>query len=399
MKRTASFPKIANIYGAQLTPASTDVELELLARYGLLIGGVRTPASREGREQLNARIGRLRALNPEIVILVFSASAPYWGEGATFYPAEDAFLHTTDGQRINGWPGTQMLNLSRPESVGALTRQITERIAGLDVDGVFVDCMDASFDRWAVEIETGKPVQIDANGDGVEDDPAELDAAWVEGKRSLLATLRSALGADAVIMINGCNEASYAREYINGNYLEDNIDWALVKGWEIERVLAKYLRWTDLPHQPRCTTINATPNYWPPYLAWERLAPAENGDILTRGYGSLQFMRFGLALALMGDGYYGFDLNTRWRGQHWWYAEYDAPLGRALGPGVDQGDGSWRREFENGLVVLNTRAQQTVAQFARPYRDYTTGWASREHTIPAYDGRILFPVGLGDSWY
>jgi hypothetical protein len=399
MEPMRGFPRIANIYGAQLKPTSTDVELRLLARYGLLIGGVSTPSDREGREQLNARIVRLRELNPEIIITVFSGSSPYWGEGATFSPPEEAFLHDVHGQRINGWPGTQMLNLSRPESIAALVRQITDRIAGIAVDGIFVDCMDGWFDRWAVEIESGKAVQVDADGDGVEDSPAALDAAWIAGKTALLATLRAALGSQRVIMVNGQGDATYARGLINGNYLEDNVDFALVRNWEIERVLAKYLAWTQLPYQPNCTTINATPNYWPPYLAWERLSAAENSELLTKGYGQLQPMRFGLALALMGDGYYSYDLNTRWRGQHWWYAEYDAPLGRAQGPAAAYGDGTWRREFENGLVVLNARPQQAHVRFNRAYRDYTTGWAGQEAAIPAYDGRIYFPVGLDKSWY
>jgi hypothetical protein len=43
-------------------------------------------------------------------------------------------------------------------------------------------------------------------------------------------------------------------------------------------------------------------------------------------------MRLGLATTLMTDAYYAYDLGTVWYGLPWWYAEYEAPLGKALGP-------------------------------------------------------------------
>jgi len=388
-----TFPRIANIYGAGLNPDATDVELRLLARYDLLIGGLRIPADPAGRNRLNANIKCLREINPQIVIVDFSISAPYWGIRAEVQPPEEAFLHTAEGRRINGWPGTEMLNLSRPEAIDFLASRVPPRIEGVDLDGVFVDCMTAVFDSWAVEIETRKPVTIDADGDGKPDDRSELNRAWTEGKRQLLEKLRRLIGEDIIIFINGQRPADYAKPYVNGNYLEDYVDYAITHNWDWTDILRLYLDWCNLPHAPNVTTINASSGYWPEYEAGRRLPPDECCDILEEGYRELRRMRFGLATALMGDGYYGFDLNTRWRGQHWWYAEFDAPLGKALNKGSPAGDGTWRREFEGGLVIVNPLPRRAHLKFERAYRDYTTGWTGREFVIPTRDGRIYIPVG------
>jgi len=396
-KEEITFPRIASIYGADLGVEATDVELKMLARYDLLIGGLHInyfyPISKTSRDKLNRNIKRLRELNPNIIILDFSASAPYWGTKAKVQPPEEAFLHTPNGHRIKGWPGTEMLNLSNPEAVEFLATRVPERIKGINVDGVFIDCMSGIFDSWAVEIESRKRVMIDADGDGKPDSISELNRKWTEGKRQLLEKLRELLGDEIIIHINGQRPADFAKPYVNGNYLEDYIDYIIDHRLDWMDVLQLYLDWCDLPHTPNCTTINASSGFWPEYEAWRRLPYDECCDILEKGYSRLQRMRFGLATALMGDGYYGFDLNTRWRGQHWWYAEFDAPLGRALGAASAAEDGTWRREFEGGIVIVNPLPKRVHIKLDGRYRDYTTGWSGREFMIPAYDGRIYLPVG------
>lgn len=386
------FPRIASIYGAQLGPDATDVELRLLARYDLLIGGLQAPADTAGRQKLNDNIKRLRELKPEIIVLDFSTSAPYWGVGEG-EPPESAFLHTTSGERISGWPGTEMLNLSRAEAIELHVNRVAERYRSLEVDGVFLDCMGGGFDWWAVEIETHRPVAIDADGDGREDHRDDLNGLWVQGKSEMLARLRESLGDDVVTMINGQSGAGYARPHVNGNYYEDYVDYVISNHMTWSRVISEYLADCSYPHAPNCTTINASSAIWPEYNARSRLPPDECEELLRRGHGELARMRFGLATALMGDGYYGYDMNTRWRGQHWWYAEFGAPLGRALGCGTQQENGTWRRDFEGGSVIANPQPRRVEVEFAEKRRDFTTGWTGRSFVIPAYDGRILIPVG------
>lgn len=390
-----SFPRVACIYGSHLGPDSTDVELELLGRYDLLIGGVFVPSAADGRRKLNGRIARLREYNPRIMVLDFFVSAPYWPIGCPPAPPEEAFLHTVDGKRITGWPGTEMLNLSRPEAVEALAQAVEQRLEGLDVDGFFIDCMFGIFDTWAVEIETRKRVRIDADGDGKEDSPELLDEAWKRGKLDLIKRLRASLGHDIPIMVNAQNTGEFIKDDVNGNYLEDYVDYTISHNWDFKYVLDLYLGWCNTPHRPNCTTINATSGYWPEYEAPKRLPFGECCDVLTAGYDQLQRMRYGLGTALLGDGFYGFDLNTRWRGQHWWYPEFDAPLGKARGKAECAEDGTWRREFQNGFVIVNPQAHRVNLRFDRYYRDFSNGWDGQEFVIPARDARLFFPVGWG----
>lgn len=386
------FPRIASIYGAGISPDATEVELRMVARYDLLIGGLRVPPDRSGRARLNDRLARLRALNPGIIILHFAASAPYWGIREAEKVPEAAFLHTPEGNRITGWPGTQMLNLSRPEALDLLVDSVVAGCRDLEVDGAFVDCMGAGFDAWAVEIASRKQVSIDADGDGRPDDRAQLDRIWKEGKRILLERLRAAFGDEFLIMVNAQAGGEYIRPYVNGNYYEDYVDYVMDCSMDWQVVLDLYREECSLPHSPNCTTINASSGIWPEYEASQRLPAEECQSLLEEGYNKLRRMRFGLATALMGDGYYGYDLNTRWRGQHWWYPEFDAPLGRALGSAGPTGDGTWRREFAGGLVVVNPQARRAHVKLDRRHRDFTTGWSGTEFVLPAHDGRILLPV-------
>ena len=57
------------------------------------------------------------------------------------------------------------------------------------LDGCFFDNFFTT-QSWLKTDIHGNPVQIDANGDGVEDDPAWLDAAWHDGVYRELNTWR-----------------------------------------------------------------------------------------------------------------------------------------------------------------------------------------------------------------
>lgn len=79
-------------------------------------------------------------------------------------------------------------------------------------------------------------------------------------------------------------------------------------------------------------------------------------------------MRFGLASALLGDGYYSFDYGDQAHNQLWWYDEYGVFLGKPLNSTYNLRDGStkfaaglWRRDFQNGVVIVNsTNSAETI---------------------------------------
>jgi hypothetical protein len=105
-----------------------------------------------------------------------------------------------------------------------------------------------------------------------------------------------------------------------------------------------------------------------------------------------QTMRFGLATALMGDGYFGYDAGTMARGNWWWYSEYDAPLGYPKGEAQRNADGVWQREFDGGTAVVNGTLYDAVAELPRRVRDVSTGRVGARFVIPMFDGRIFVPT-------
>jgi Hypothetical glycosyl hydrolase family 15 len=77
-----------------------------------------------------------------------------------------------------------------------------------------------------------------------------------------------------------------------------------------------------------------------------------------------QSMRYGLASCLMNDGYYSFTSSSTGYSGVVWFDEYNANLGQAVSPpptGAWQ-NGVWRRDFVNGIALVNPRGNgpQTV---------------------------------------
>lgn len=385
------FPRIANCYSVQLTPDSAETDLEAIARFDLLIGGVWCDwANPEQVERLKERMAEVRRRNPHITILDFSSSAPYAYPSDAGFPA-GGWLLQPDGRRILGWPGTEMTNLTKTEVLTWLASRSEASVRDRGFDGTFIDCMGSGFDSWACNIEHHEPYEVDADGDSAPDNPEWLNAAWVAAKTDLARMVRERIGAEVPFMTNGAG--AWGLPTMNGILLEDVLDYVLDGGREWDAVLDEYLRWTEGSPGPTVTTIVSSSGVEPPYDAW-RLPKAEQDALLERGRGLHGRMRFGLATALMGDGYFAYDLHTRWRGQRWWYPEYDAPLGYPTGPAARQPDGSWLREFDGGTAVVNPTALDVRVALAEPHVDVSSGEVSTSFVVPSLDGRILLPTDL-----
>lgn len=386
------FPRIANCYGAQLGPQTPREQLDQLARYDLLIGGTscdwRKPAQVAAFKK---NVTYLRQVNPHILVLEFSSSAPYlakWEDQAGF--PTDGWLLTPEGATINGWPGTKMINLVHGDVVAWQVRRSGEAIAAHGHDGTFIDCMAPQFDWWACEIATGKPCQIDADGDRQPDGRKELDASWKKAKLDMARQVREAIGPKGIFMGNQAGRETF--DVINGILLEDYLDYVLDGKGKWRTVLDDYLYWTTTPHRPNVTTIVSSSGVEPPFDAWG-LSKGEQDKLLESGRKREQRMRFGLTTTLMGDGYFAYDLHTRWRGQHWWYSEYDAPLGYPRAAAREHPDGTWRRTFDGGTVVVNPTTKPVDVETDALARDASTSRTGRAFVIPPQDGRLLLTVG------
>ena len=398
--RGPSFPRIANLYGTWIGPDGAYVSgepasVEELARFDLLVGVNGPWRDPDTWPAFRAKLDALREINPDLLALDFPCSAPYaYPTDPGWLPAyepppPDAWLLQPDGSHIAGWPGTLMLNLTRPDVIEWLARRTLSGPRDRGFDGVFIDSMAPGFDAWSCEIATGKPYSVDADGDGQPDPRDRLDAQWSSAKAALSRRVRALIGERPIFMANQAGEDVFGD--LNGIYLEDYLDAVLDGTRRWEDVLQLYLHWTRTPHRPNVTILGCSSGLTPPFDPY-RMSADERAALLAQGRVQVQRMRFGLAAALMGDGYYSFDMNTRWRGQIWWYPEYDAPLGCPAGPAQRGPDGTWRRQFDGGLVVVNPAVWDVLVELPQRCRDVSSNRVDTAFVLPALDGRIFLPT-------
>ncbi|MBN1810195.1 MAG: hypothetical protein JW909_14115 [Planctomycetes bacterium] len=388
IRKGPDFPRIANCYGARISAGSAAAEVEFVAKYDLCIGGFWgvDAADPEKVEKLKGLLCRLKEANPKSILLDFSCSAPYVRVNRREGFPEDGFLLQPDGSRINGWPGTEMIDLTNEKVLDWLAERCEDSVKTLGFDGAFIDCMGPRFDGWACEIATGKAWSVDLDHDGKAEKRSELDGIWREAKERLAAKIRERLGAGKVFMGNQAGEGNFER--VNGILFEDNLDYVLDGGADWRDIVTRYLHWTRTPCRPSITTIVSSSGIEPPYEMW-RLPKEEQEAYCEKGRKLLRRMRFGLATTLLGDGYFAYDLHTRARGQHWWYDEYDAPLGYPRAEGKEYPDGTWRRDFDGGTSVVNPTIYDVEVKTAGRMRDVSSGKVSRRFIVPSLDGRIL----------
>ena len=81
---------------------------------------------------------------------------------------DDYYLKDIHGNRIEVWPGSYRLNLTKPYVADYQAQFAYQTVlgTGLMADGVFFDNVMTS-QSWLTADIYGNPVQIDANEDGI----------------------------------------------------------------------------------------------------------------------------------------------------------------------------------------------------------------------------------------
>lgn len=255
--------------------------------------------------------------------------------------------------------GTWMLNVaatapSDPEH-GVWRDMLAEEAAGMVTAGPWTG---AFLDVCFSDIGWLNDGLLDVDRDGVADDPAEASQQWELGMGQLVDTLRATLGPDAPIIANpGAQDCPH-----------EALDGILLEGWPIglppdyqtfEAGMERYLRWTGRAGRRPLSVANA----FSPKIGFGVIEPGDD-EVARTDYPA---MRFGLGVALLGDGYYAFDNGVFGHYVAWWYDEYDGVglgrgwLGYPLGPPTELEGGALAREFEHGYAVVNpTEAPVTV---------------------------------------
>jgi len=332
---SGSFPRIGSIWGDVFTTQAAKIQL-----YNSL-------------GMSSERISALRAANPGVPILA-SDDATYSGPWAVF--PDDYYLKDTQGNNIQVGPdGASMLNMTRPDVAEGVANYFYQQLvqSGLASDGFFLDDVFPTI-SWLNTDFYGNPVQISSTGNGVPDNRATLDAEWRAGLLLELNTLRNLVPwgyftghltepADPQLM-----------SLFNGNSLvfdavdvrEGNMSFGDFRRY--------YQDWFLQGVAPGIAMVQSAPPSILSYGYGPQPIQALPASTLAFAESFYPNMRFGLASALMNDGFSSFDLGDTGCCAGWWYDEYDFNLGLPLGPAVRVGPGPGpnlltNAGFENGL--------------------------------------------------
>jgi len=382
----ASYPRLANYF---LKWEISDSEVNDLAKWDVLI--LDMEVQKNSRDELL----KIRQLNPNIIILAYINSVELIDSPRDYDKAEmrnlladniDAswWLKDQGGNKISNWPYTSMFNLTDGAGKNASGERFNDYLPEFVVneikssglwDGVFYD------NTWG-DVAWVNQGNIDANNDGQKDIASIVDPAWASGFKKVLTKTKKLAGPGFIIVGNGRVYEGY-QSLLNGMMLE-----SFPSSWENGGTWAGSMK-TYL-HLP---TVNNTPNI-------------SIINSFNKNQTNYPAFRFGLASALMGDGYYSYDYDVTNHGQTWWYDEYDVSLGVAQSSAYnvianksnDIKDGLWRRDFKYGSAILNSTNKEQLYVFPKEEMEkfqgtqdptFNTGLKINYLKLAPHDGAIL----------
>ncbi|MCC6731548.1 MAG: hypothetical protein IT208_19665 [Chthonomonadales bacterium] len=377
----AGFPRIANLWGA--SPLARDYAR--WARYDLLVmgGGPIEDWRRFGAE--------VRKRNPGIRLL---GTAPLMNLGKpedTPWMRPEWFACRPDGSMVRWWADMVYLpNLLRDDCLNALVgesdRQYGRLLRESLVDGLFYDSVVGSA-TWLGD--------IDLDGDGGADSPEKVNPAWHARQCRFFDRLRERWPG-AVILANDV-DLGHAR-HVNGRLFEGGplLDRLISGNLHPREAIRTLDGWMAASLQPGVTfALMSHP------LGWQGWRVGKGDRVTTRGEvdrvrRDYHRMRLGLLTTLMTDAYFAYDVGTVWYGVPLWYAEYEAPLGKPLGPcrevfGVPPRVLlDWRAGSPTRGLVLGGAARIAPAGVEAGAGDQAGGWQRLLATDPA---RVRFEGG------
>ncbi|MDO9399661.1 MAG: putative glycoside hydrolase [bacterium] len=378
------YPKIANYY---LKWSISEQEADQLAKWDVLI------LDMEVQKNNPEVFSYLRKKNPDIIILAYVASEEVtnsiWNERQSYSQMRNKlydgiqdswWLKDSKNNHIAYWhyPDAWMLNMTTDWNVYLADFMHKEVMSSGLWDGIFYDVI---FEKvfW---VNNG---DIDINKDKMKDNADIVDSHWREGVIELLEKTREKIG-NKIIVINGSSLDLY-QSNINGRMFETfPTPWEGDGKWEA--TMEQYL--DKLPKK------NQNPQF---YI----LNSNTNNTGTMSNYAK---MRFGLSSALLSDGYFSFDFGDQDHSQVWWYDEYDVKLGKAKANAynlLNKSDekiksGLWRRDFSNGISVVNSTNKEQKYSFPREEFEKINGIQDRSVNngskvnwvkIASNDGTIL----------
>jgi len=280
---------------------------------------------------------------------------------------------------ISFWPGSWVMNMSTlcplydvGEGPERWTYWAIRNDMGVDsMDGFIIDRLEGT-QSWLIGYYA-RSIDADCTNRLVEDGYEAFDNRWREGIEEMLLSLRDIVG-DKPLIANG---ASVYRNYLNGSIYE-----SCPGNWSDRPEI--YEEWTDDVLGDEGYIHVSEVGYIPNFSLVETYEiddgyhthnPMDN-PLFEPNY---QRMRFGLTTALLGDGYFSYEIGTNGHGSLglMWFDEYDNggqgkgylgyPVSNAFVV-LDNGhEGNvFRRNFENGVVLCNPSEREVAITLEEP---------------------------------
>jgi hypothetical protein len=239
---------------------------------------------------------------------------------------------------ISYWPNSWLLNLSTicPPAVVSSTigpetwadynaRASVGLLANPLWDGLLIDRSDSN-ESWLIGNSTARTIDPDQSNTLITD-YATFDAAWNAGLRRYEQIVRQAVGPSRIIFVNW-GMPNY--DLLNGNNFEGfpgDDTAAFVRAWPTVVLgpakKGSYFEWMAQAQQPNLTMIETyEDNSEPAPTSNEEYDNPCNHPGFVPNY---RKMRFGLATALLNDGFFSYEINTSAHGELCllWFDEYD----------------------------------------------------------------------------
>ncbi len=319
VREHSNYPRLLSYYLSHINAPQNASMIVNLARNDLIVLDMELGA-------FNADlITGIRAVNPDAVIVAYitvSAITTEVNPDPITYSLrrtlkqgidESWYLRNSDNTHVSDWANTEMLNctLFCPEVGGQTWTDYLGDFIGQHIfnnelwDGVFLDnCYHSLPDTVGLD--------VDCNLDRISDDVVWRDQQWQAGLRQFLSELR----------------AEYPGELILGNpgfIYPESLNGAMFEEWNEDNPSFGFgMTWPQFMH----TYYTLENNIQTPQFNMVQTAGLEQ---------QYQQMRFTLSTALLGDGYYDFDIGPTNHGQSWWYDEYNVNLGEPLETYLQEG--------------------------------------------------------------
>jgi len=295
----------------------------------------------------------VRAANPNVMILPNVNATDTTGPTTPPNVPEAYYLHDVNGNRISDWPtpGEYLLNLTNPAVADFMANYAYQVLLNSELvyDGIFFDNFHTTIEQPFYDYQ-GVPHQIDAYGTGQPTDPTALNTAWSAGVYREMATFRKLVpyGLATGHLDNRPPQAP-ALAVFNGESLNGDAP-RVREGLENFGTLWQTLGdWFSQGQAPGITMVQSSPPLQVAYGYGYMASSAAPPEVQTFAQTFYPNMRFGLATALMTDGFSTYDFGDTSSPVNWWYDEYDFNLGSPLAPAAVVGStGQSRNLLSNG---------------------------------------------------